>query len=1306
MSPTGSTGGRNDAPPRPPRNAAWRLPEVTRRRLWPTALLYSALATLATLTNDAHDYVGDNRFEQFWAPAGRLLRETTLWDATRGIGRVGEEFWPVTYPIALLRWIGLSPALTERFWHAGVLVVAGLGMAYLLRVFLGRIGPAAVLGGLVYMFNPFTATFLLPSVLFWNYAIAPWLLVMFLRGVGDSRPWRWAAGFALLVFSAGNADLPGTFFAALWVLPAAAWLVLVDRGATWRQVFGWLARAAALTALTCAAALAKTMLGAEPLAQRLQFTELPERVNTTSSWSETWRGLGFWLSYIGDTSGAERLPGGTYYYESAAGVIVTFVAPIIAAVVLWKSRWRGRALFGGIAVLSLVLMVGSYPPSDPPPTGFLLLRSYEAFSGLASLRNTYKAGSGLLMAVAGLVAIGFAIATLRLERFRPAYRALLGATAVLLVFITSLPFWNGGLYPERYRVREVPGYWQEAFAFLDQQPGDGRVLVLPGTTKTEYRWGGEPGHEDDLLDAFLRRHPGVKSTAFPLSGAESANLIDALEARIADQTLAPGEIGPIARALGIERVVIRNDLDWERSQVARPAYLAAVRSDPDLAIERTFGEVGEQVVDADDRTFSARSERSLTPVEVYRVQGTSGGGGARRLARADVAPLLVSGDGSAWPEAAAAGLLTGDRAVEYTGDLGPSALRARLRRGSPLLITDTNRRRLTRIRGAVPTRSQTLSTGQDLDQPAQSLFPRPGSQTVAEFPAAREIEASSSGTRITGFQPWLRPANAFDGNYTTSWLTGGLEEAEGAYVRVNFRQPITIDQVNLLPFIPDDAGRQVTAVTLRFSGGGSKQVQLDASGPTEVDVPARQTSFLEVRIDEVNRPGTAAVGFREITIPGVDLNEVIALPDDVARAAESDDALRAAIAAAPLRYLFERVRGVGAQNEEVALRRSFRVPGRRAFSLSGNLGVDIATTDQELDRLLSSLRNDGVSAFGTSRANGSLANRGLNAVDGDPETAWGAIPRDGEALTVRFPSRTVTRIRVTTPGDTESSPVNRVTVLVGGREESVDLEAEPGCAGSPCPQSGTVEVPPTQTNKVEVQLAATVAGQSRLPARLSEVAITDDEGDPVRTTGATSAAEAPCGDTSLTVDGRPIPIRLADSDPTRLLDGEPVTFTACDELVLSQGRHALRTADPIIQDLVLASGEVPSSPVTEDPRVEVLSSGSGHLRLRIDSPGDTLVSTGQSFDPGWRATVRGESLGSPRAVDTLSTWSLGAGDHVVDLAYAPDRTFRGALLATLAGLGLCLAILLRPSPRPRDRDLRGSRREPQQVPDHPAAQAP
>ena len=369
-------------------------PAPSRRRatsIWPAVLLLAVPAAVAMLCNQPGTYVGDNRFEQYWSPGWRILRETMLWDGTRGMGRVGEEFWPLTLPLALLRSLGLSPAVTQHVWHGLLLVLAGTGVLNLVRVFQPRLGVAHLVAAAVYMANPYSVSFLVPSNLYWSYVLAPWLLVVALRGIRAESPreaWRWAAAWALLVFTAGDTDLPGLVFAVAWTVPLAVFAVHVERWVTWRTVGSWVARAAVLTIGVSAAALVKVTLGASALGQRLLYTETPAQVNTSSSWAESFRGLGYWLIYYRSPNRAAEVPGGLSWWESAPGILVTFALPVLALVALWRLRWRIRLMLMAIALPSLLLMVGSFDPEDPTPAGSLLLAAYRNIPSLSSLRNT------------------------------------------------------------------------------------------------------------------------------------------------------------------------------------------------------------------------------------------------------------------------------------------------------------------------------------------------------------------------------------------------------------------------------------------------------------------------------------------------------------------------------------------------------------------------------------------------------------------------------------------------------------------------------------------------------------------------------------------------------------------------------------------------------------------------------------------------------------------------------------------------------------------------------------------------------
>ncbi|MDP8927602.1 MAG: DUF3367 domain-containing protein [Actinomycetota bacterium] len=909
------------------RASRWRLPASP----WLLAGVLAFGVAVAVATNSPGWYVGDNRFEQFWSPGRVLARTPFLWDASRGLGRPRGEFVAgPTAVLALLRGLGASPAVAERLWHAGLLLAAGLGAALLLRRFRPAMGPAHLIAALFYAFNPYSAVFLLPTGLFLNYVLAPWMLLAFVRGVQD-RPWRWAAIFALLVWSSGSVDPPGLFYALVLLAPVALYLWLVE-GVGWSRIAGWLARAALLSLLVSAAMLVQVWYGVAALSARLLSTESVQAVQSTTSWAESWRGLGFWVSYFSEGGQLLRQDHAAYFF-SAPVILATFVPPAVALAALGWSRWRPRLLMASLALTSLTLMVASYPPGRPSPLGRLLLEAYERMPALTALRTSYKAGAGLLIGVSCLFGIGIVTACTRLRQ--PSQRATAWATALLVLGVASFPFWTGQLYPADNRMRSVPGYWESAIAWLERQPGDSRVLILPGTSVSRYRWG-SPG--DDIFDALLGR-PHIAYTSFPLSTARGFDLIRAIDERVQSGSYRPGTLAPVARRLGIEYVLIRNDLDWQTLQRPRPATLQALRHDPDLRPVVAFGDPGENVVASEDTSAAADTEARLPPVEIFQVRQPS-----EPIRAVDAEPpLLVSGGGDAWLQLAARGLLDAAQPLQYTADASDRALSRFLAAGAGLAVTDTNARRVSMATRFGEMNSHILTSDEDLDRPARDLFQRTGSQTVAAFDDAEAITSDSSS-----FQPSFRPAAAFDGDEQTWWLTGAPYDPIGSSIEVRFAGPVTISSVEVVA--APASGRVVSGATILLDDR-SIAVEFE-DGRARVAIPPQRTSALAVRVDAMAGPGPGDVGFAEIRVPPLDLVERLRTPDDIFRAAERDPALRDRLQAAPVTYLFERVRGKGLSDVERRMRRSFRVLGDRPYQLDGTLTVGPSTPDRLVDAVI------------------------------------------------------------------------------------------------------------------------------------------------------------------------------------------------------------------------------------------------------------------------------------------------------------------------------------------------------------------
>jgi arabinofuranan 3-O-arabinosyltransferase len=927
---------------------ARRARDSERGLLWPCVLFLATAAAVAVFTNSPGAYVndvlvGDNFYSFFAEPWKLLARNAWLWDSVHGLGRTRSNFVPV--PLAALgglRALGASTFVTERLWHVALLTSAGAGMLAVVRLFRPRVGLAHVVAALVYMFGPYSALYLIPSAYFLGYALAPWFLVVFVRAVTGRHPWRWAAVFALLVFIPGNLNYAVLVYSLLPIVPAACYLVYVDRSVRARTVFSWLARALLLVIVVSLPAIVTTVLDSDVVAANLSGTELPRQIAGNSSWSESWRGLGWWLAYLFSSSRTLDLRQFAGYYDSVPGMAASFAVPLFALGTVWLSRDRLRLFFGGILVLGVAIMAGAYPIANSSPYGRVFLDAVEDFVFLRGFRGTFKAVPICALGLAGLVALGTAGLQARWRGRRvPLITAAVVGTALLVV--ASFPFWTGSLYRPSDDMRAVPQYWHAATSWLNDQHGEGRVLVIPSTVNAVYTWGVAA---DDFFDSQLTRNHIVRPQIGEVLGTpESANVLQALYDYLESGDYAPGVLAPIAKRLGIKYLVIRNDLDWATTRRPAPSSFAGIRTDPDLALARTFGARGENVLSRGDP-----SARGLRPVEIFEVRGTTSS--VRTTSRP---ALLVSGDGAAWPGLSEVGLLDQSGPIRYTGDTANRDIADALADGSLAVITDTNRRRDLQIptEGALGGYSYTLTPEERRVRATAKLFERRGVSSVAYFRDAAAIRASSYGSPLVRSEPWFRPSNAFDGVDTSAWTFGALEQnPTGAWIEVRLRRATRIGSLDLQQVPLSLRGRRIARVTVFLSGGHRVPVTL-ARNTTHVSFTPRSTRVVRVRIDKIAGKGSGALGFAEIRIPGLDLREYIQVPDELARRARHDGVLAAALTSGPVRYQFTRVTSTqpGAPDLEMDLRRRFRTSGARSYVLQGTMRFGAYTPERLKDAL-------------------------------------------------------------------------------------------------------------------------------------------------------------------------------------------------------------------------------------------------------------------------------------------------------------------------------------------------------------------
>jgi arabinofuranan 3-O-arabinosyltransferase len=1297
--------GREGKPAQPP-SARGTASKSARLGLVGLASILVALSLYTMLSSQPGRYIPDAHIDHVWDPGGNLAGYAYLWEDAQSIGKPRQDFSPATAAFqAALGALGTQPWLIERLTSALYLSLAALGVILLLREFRPRIDLAHAIAAFVYTFSPFTSQFLLSSPLFLIYALAPWFAWFALRGVRDRDPWRWAAAFALAIGAVGTFNTAALGYA---LLPAALIGLYVSFHELGRftLLWRWTWRAGLLSALIWLPALVVLLFSQAEISANLRITELPESVARTSSWSESWRGLGFWVTYLFHFAGGLDRPQAAPYFTAPEVIAASFLASLGALITLALGRWRYRLLFGTMLLVSLVLMVGIHDGTSP--LGRLLSFSFDHWGFAKTFRNTYKAGAGLMLALAVLLGVGMASAVSEAVRSpggdnstQPARvrhrRLALGFLLPVLVFagllVASFPFWTHRLYSDDTGFKSIPPYWNQAFDYLGEQKQPGRVLVLPSAEDARYRWGSV---QDSLFDAFSPITPLLRRP-LPQGTAESADLIAAINEYVSSPSYVKGTLGPILSRLGVRWVFLQNDLDWQRIRVPRPSTYDALRDDPDLRLAATFGRRGTNTAALGDLGARLRGERSLPPVELYRVAGAP-----LPLPRLlTVSPLLVAGGGDSWPALAGARLLGGPP-IAYTGAVPNDALREMAASASGLVVTDGNRKRETATTNEAQFQSPTLAPGEPTERRPADLFERPGSQSVATYANVAWISASRYGFPLSTYEASSRPASAFDGVERTAWTVRGPVDSDGESITVKLRKPRTITGVSVLTDADGPWRIRAVDMTMHSEDGGQTRQRLRFAGaphePARARVEATGVAEIELRIAQVDGPGPvglAGVGIAEVGVATpngpLDLREFVRTPDDLAIRAAGDGRLAAELAARPPRYELRRVTGTGAEDEETELRREINTFGHHRYELGVTARINRRATDDAIDALLGAP----VGAVGTSRFGGEPKRRGGLALDGDLSTGWEPEPRAGQRIDLRFPTTEVSSVEVLLvsgpQGGVARSRVTGVDVAVGEKNARTSAHSslprsrqcervEPLIRG--CLETHQVNVQPTDTDRLSVTLTKidpVVGPFGKQPPRVVEVRINGRDLSPL----ATPTARRMCAPL-LAVDGRAVGIRLP-RDPDDVLAGKRVGLKGCEPIQLGPGSHRVETLSGLSGAALTASlrpfGEKRPAPHRRGSRepadMELVDSSPTQLDVRVDAPeGATLVG-GMPWHQGWIADG-GHLRRSSVPLDTFAAWTVEAAtDGPVALRFNPQKYYELAIALSIATAAWCLWRVMR-----------------------------
>ncbi len=1219
----------------------------------------------------------------YLAPVKTFFGSLSAWRSQPFLGQpnIHAGLAPTAAVISLIRLLGVPAWVAIRVFRILMLIAAGWGAMRLFDRLAGQssgsVGRLTVV--VAYAANPFVIVngSWMPTLL--PYALFPWLLLALDRSVHQPRSWRWPAAFALVFFAMGgvNGGVVPLLLAGLGVPAYLAYAQLAGI-APLRSGLAATARCLFLSMLISLYWLMPTLFGRGSGSSIAATSEHPAEVAATSSYSEVFRLLGFWLMY-------GYRPNQASYGSFPLVLAATFLVPAAALFSLWLSRARLRILSTTLLAVSIPVMVGIFPSDGPTPFGRAMRWAFAHVSGAIAFRTTTKAGA--LPALAFSLLLGLGAQEVARSRLRVPARAGLACLAVIVVALTVYPALAGELYPSGWR---VPRYWRQAAKDLNSGSTESRVLFLPGNYLAVYRWGMR--EVEDLNDSLLDR-PSAVRTVLIYGTTYGANLLSAVDTDLQTGRYRKGTVPALARYLGASAVLLRNDMAWEESGGMRPYRLALQLYEPGLKLERSYGKPGENVValPTSDRASATWSDQQLPPLQRFSVAAP------RPSVRTEAVSgvVLVDGDNFALGPMVEAGLLAGDPSFRLLGSMDPDELFRAARDNGRIVLTDSNRRRIWTFRRTDQDATATLTAKDGIGRGKESyalFWNQPERQTVVELHGARAVHASGYGS-VFGPVPSSRPALAFDGDEHTAWLVGDYGTSLGQWIRIDLERQTTLTHLILHQAL----GGSVEVRSVRLTvGSRTIDVAVPERASVPISFPPTRASSVRIQITGTRGVGTNPVGFREIAIPGTRVTEVIRLPrtfTELVRRLQADE--RDFVLSRPVDILLTRQAGDPAtrvDDEERTLVRAFTLPNPRVFSFSGAVEAGPDLPDETIDDL-AGLPSD-VVATSSARAFGSIFNRASQVLDGDPDTAW--VPTGpGDRIQLSFPPERLNHIVIH-----QAERRERSATFIS--EMTLSLDEGPPFPVRLSPHETLIRFRPRTVHRVTLAI-------NRIDGLGGEVRVGEVQVGHVRVPHTGEATPLQRCVRLFTVDGRTVSASLAGT-LGQLASGASVPIAPCKEAPISlfSGEHRLQGSPGWLIDTLLLNTipRVPPSGVLQSTRARLSHDTIGlnaetsafrpPSRLTVTSSSPTRIEVratrasspyyvvaGQAFDDRWTATMDGRPLGKPIVVDGYSVgWRIDDQQaHRFVISFAPQRWVTFAQILSAAGLLLVLLLLVWPRRR-------------------------
>ena len=408
----GATPTTNGAAPSRPKGlplTADGLPLSPRARSGIGLALFGALVYLPILLMQPGKVDADTKSYLYLDPSRFLARAASVWDPKIGLGTLSHQTVGYLFPMGPFYWftedvLGLPAWVAQRLWLGTLILLAGLGVRYLLRT-LDVTGPGVPIAMLAYAFSPYVLGYsAIYSVMLSPWSALPWWIAFVALGMRRGG-WKYPALFALTVQLAGALNGSALLFSLIGPALYIPFSVLVLREASWRRAWTVIWRIGLLSFLTSLWWFIPLAIEGKYGLDILRFTESIDIVSKTSLPFEVLRGLGNWYFYGKDRVGLWA-DARVDFTQRSLFIFISMLIPMLTLLAAGLLRWRVRAYFVLLALVGVGIAVGAEPYSNPSVLGSLY-KSWALTSNLGfALRNTGRAAPLVVLSFAVLLGAG------------------------------------------------------------------------------------------------------------------------------------------------------------------------------------------------------------------------------------------------------------------------------------------------------------------------------------------------------------------------------------------------------------------------------------------------------------------------------------------------------------------------------------------------------------------------------------------------------------------------------------------------------------------------------------------------------------------------------------------------------------------------------------------------------------------------------------------------------------------------------------------------------------------------------------